>query len=196
MRTRDLHKEENIKTIALQMIVDEGFKGLSMQKLAKKANVSPATIYLYFEDREDLLNKLYLEVLNRTNEAALANFKPTLSFKNGLKTLWLNRFKYYTKHPVDFYFIEQFINSPLIHKVAEKEDESYGALMQEFYKNAVKNKEIAELPIEVYWPVAFAPLYQLIKFSLQKSFHPKPAIQVNEATILQALNLVLKALSA
>ena len=41
------------------MIVKEGFDGLSMQKLAKAANVSPATIYLYFKNREDLLNQLY-----------------------------------------------------------------------------------------------------------------------------------------
>ncbi len=195
MRTKDLNKEESIKTTALQMIVDEGFKGLSMQKLAKKANVSPATIYLYFKDREDLLNQLYLEVLNRTNEAALHNFNPLLSFSSGLELLWLNRYRYYSRNPLDFYFIEQFINSPLIHKITEQEDQTYGRIMQQFYKNAIDNNEIADLPLEIYWPVAFAPLYQLIKFHLQKSIHPKPAIEIDESKLLKALQLVLKALT-
>jgi AcrR family transcriptional regulator len=47
---------------AMEMIVAEGFDGLSMQKLAKAAGVSPATIYIYWKNREDLLNQLFQEV--------------------------------------------------------------------------------------------------------------------------------------
>ncbi|MBA4056563.1 MAG: TetR/AcrR family transcriptional regulator, partial [Marivirga sp.] len=62
MRTRDELKEQKIREKAIEMIVNEGFDGLSMQKLAKAANVSPATIYLYFKNREDLLNQLYISI--------------------------------------------------------------------------------------------------------------------------------------
>ena len=87
----------------------------------------------------------------------------------------------------------QFINSPLIAGL-EEEDDSYGKLMHVFYKNAVKNKEVAKLPLEIYWTIAYAPLYQLIKFHLQKSVHPAPNITITEAKLLVALKLVLKAL--
>ena len=129
MRLKDEHKDLAIRETALRMIVEEGFKGLSMQKLAKAANVSPATIYLYYEDRQDLLNKLYLEILDRTNKAALAGFDPEMKFDEGLRQIWQNRFRYYARHPYDFYFIEQFINSPLIKHVADKEDKRYGEIM-------------------------------------------------------------------
>ncbi|MGZ3932351.1 MAG: TetR/AcrR family transcriptional regulator, partial [Bacteroidia bacterium] len=43
MRTRDEQKESAIRQKAIEMIVKEGFDGLSMQKLAKAAGVSPAT---------------------------------------------------------------------------------------------------------------------------------------------------------
>ena len=59
MRTRDENKEAAIRTKALEMIVKVGLDGLSMQKLAKSANVSPATIYIYFKDREDLILKAH-----------------------------------------------------------------------------------------------------------------------------------------
>ena len=42
------------------MFVKGGFNGFSMQKLAKAANVSPATIYIYFKDKEDLIQQLYI----------------------------------------------------------------------------------------------------------------------------------------
>ncbi|MEY2194631.1 TetR/AcrR family transcriptional regulator [Neobacillus sp. BF23-41] len=31
-----------------------------MSKIAEKSNVSSSTIYVYFENKEDMLNKLYL----------------------------------------------------------------------------------------------------------------------------------------
>lgn len=196
MRLKDENKVLAIRDTALHMIVEEGFKGLSMQKLAKQANVSPATIYLYFRDRNDLLNKVYLEVLERSNQAALAGFDPGMRFREGLRLLWLNRFRYFTKHPDDFYFIEQFINSPLISNIAVEEDQTYRSHMQQFHRNAVKNGEIIRLPLEVYWTVAYAPLYQLIKFHLQDTIHPMPNFSITERKLLTTLELVVKALKA
>ena len=51
MRTRDEKKEHAIRRRALEIIVERGFDGFSMQKLAKAAGVSPATLYIYFKDR-------------------------------------------------------------------------------------------------------------------------------------------------
>ena len=56
MRTRDEAKEAAIRKKAMELIVLEGFDGLSMHKLAKSAGVSVATIYIYYKDREDLLH--------------------------------------------------------------------------------------------------------------------------------------------
>lgn len=194
MRPKDENKDLAIRQTALRMIVTEGFKGLSMQKLAKEAGVSPATIYIYYQDRNDLLHKLYLEVLDRTNEAALEDFDPGMSFEQGMKTLWFNRFRYYSQYPDDFHFISQFINSPMMVNVLTRQTDHYKETMQAFYKNAVDNGEIAELPLEVYWPIAFAPLYQLINFSLQETIHPQPKMVIMEETLEQTLSLVLKAL--
>ena len=58
MRVRDPGKEHAIRERALDMIVAHGFDGLSMQKLAKAAGVSPATIYIYFKNRDDLIVSL------------------------------------------------------------------------------------------------------------------------------------------
>jgi TetR/AcrR family transcriptional regulator, multidrug resistance operon repressor len=51
MRTRDEQKEITIREKALEMIVEQGFDGFSMQKLAKAAKVSPGTLYIYLFQR-------------------------------------------------------------------------------------------------------------------------------------------------
>ena len=61
MRTRDEAKERAIHQKGLQLIVEEGFDGLSMHKLAKAAGVSPGTIYIYYKDREDLIKQIAAE---------------------------------------------------------------------------------------------------------------------------------------
>ncbi|HEX2613085.1 MAG TPA: helix-turn-helix domain-containing protein, partial [Fibrobacteria bacterium] len=59
MRSRDPSKESAIRRMTMELAVKEGFDGLSMQKVAKAAKVSPGTLYIYFEDREDLMMQAY-----------------------------------------------------------------------------------------------------------------------------------------
>ncbi|MFN0223999.1 TetR/AcrR family transcriptional regulator [Paenibacillus sp. KR2-11] len=43
----------------IQLLNEIGFSDISMSKIAKRAHVSPSTIYVYFENKEDMLSKLY-----------------------------------------------------------------------------------------------------------------------------------------
>ncbi len=62
MRHKDDNKHQAICDAAIGLITANGFADTSISKIAKVANVSPATIYVYFENKEDLLNKVYLFV--------------------------------------------------------------------------------------------------------------------------------------
>src|SRR4051794_21549456 len=112
MRARDLNKERSIRDKVLQMIVEEGLKGFSMQKLAKAANVSPATIYIYFKNKEDLLMRLCEEAGEKMFEITLKDFNPSMSFSEGLRVQWINRAKYCMKYPEQMDFLEQLRHSP------------------------------------------------------------------------------------
>ena len=85
MRTRDENKELTIREKALDMAVKDGFDGLSMQKLARAAGVSPATIYIYFKDRDDLILQLWLQEVKKMVDATLEGFDPSMPFEAGLK---------------------------------------------------------------------------------------------------------------
>src|SRR5918912_1257364 len=107
MRARDPAKEKAIRAAALEMIVKTGFDGFSMQKLARAAKVSPATLYIYFEDREDLILSLHRELSTRMSEVTLRDFDPEMSFEQGLKVQWINRAHYCLEHPRESHFLEQ-----------------------------------------------------------------------------------------
>jgi TetR/AcrR family transcriptional regulator, multidrug resistance operon repressor len=196
MRTRDENKEVAIREKALQMAVEEGFDGLSMQKLAQAAGVSPATIYIYFKDRGDLIVQLWLREMKKMVDNTLQGFDPSMGFEEGLKIQWMNRARYCMENPTSMHFMEQIKFSPYYDICLKKMDTTFLKAMGDFVHNAIQRKELVKLPIEVYWSVAFAPLYQLVKMHMSgrglKGGTEK--FVLNDKIINQTLKLVLKAL--
>ena len=193
MRLRDELKEAAIRDQAIEMIVKEGFDGLSMQKLAKAANVSPATIYLYFKNREDLLNQLYIGIDKVFAEETLKDFNPEMHLEEGLWLQWKNRFAYHMKYPLHIHFMEQFRNSPLINHKDIKEN-IFKQAMGKFFNNAVKRNEMIELPAEIFWAIAYGPLYTLIKFHSAKKSLMGNKFVLTEERMRQAFDAVMKGL--
>jgi TetR/AcrR family transcriptional regulator, multidrug resistance operon repressor len=193
MRLKDDSKEALIREKAIEMIVKNGFQGLSMQKLAKAANISASTIYIYFESKEDLLNKLYIEVDEIFTLTTLKNFDPDMDFEEGLWKQWKNRFEYIQKHPMYFYFSEQFRNSPLI-KHDDIKESPFRTAMNRFMKNAVKKGQLADLPVEVFWAIAYGPFYSLVKFHMDEANMAGAKFSLTEQKMKQAFSQVIKAL--
>ncbi|MEQ8687022.1 MAG: TetR/AcrR family transcriptional regulator [Imperialibacter sp.] len=194
MRIRDEAKEKLIREKALEMVAKQGFEGLSMQKLAKEAGVSPATIYIYFKDRDDLILQLCREEGTKMIDATFRGFDPEMSFETGLRIQWKNRCRYWLENPMSGQFLEQVKHSPP-YEAFFSQDKVFPRLMGHFMTNAIAKKEVIPLPAEVYWSVAFAPLYQLIKFHLSgKGLGNRGPFVLDESKLEMTLSLVLKAL--
>ena len=194
MRTRDENKEQAIRTKAVEMVVREGFDGLSMQKLAKAAGVSPATIYIYFKDKEDLIIQVCHQLSARMADATLADFDPDMHFDEGLRRQWLNRARYCLENPLEMHFLEQIRYSPFNEKCHSKTDMRFRNAMKRFVHNAIDRGELQRLPVEVYWSVAFAPLYQLVKFHMSGRGLADAPFEMTEETIDRTLEVVLRGL--
>lgn len=57
-RRREQEKEQLRRAIleaATELLLEEGFSGLSLRRVAERIGYTPATIYLYFKDKDDLL---------------------------------------------------------------------------------------------------------------------------------------------
>lgn len=195
MRTRDPRKEKALCDKALAMIVKHGFDGLSMHKLARAARVSPATIYIHFKDREDLILELYAKVSAKMFAATLEDFDPAMPFDQGLKVQWINRIRYFLKHPLEMHFMEQIRFSPLHDRAFQATGGRFHETMKAFVCNAIRRKQLVKVPVEVFWSVAFAPLYQLVKFHFQgKGLPGSGPFALDDKTMEATLSLVLKAL--
>lgn len=193
MRKKDENKEIIIREKAMEMIVMEGFDGLSMQKLARAANISASTIYIYFKNREDLLTQLFIQVQQTFSDVALAGFSPDLSFEEGLWLQWKNRLRFILKYPVHYQFYEQFRNSPLINH-SDINLSVFKNNMKHFVLNAIRRGELARMEPEIFWALAYGSFYALVRFHLNEKSMMNENFKLTDTIMKQTFKLVLKAL--
>ncbi|RAI99836.1 TetR family transcriptional regulator [Chitinophaga skermanii] len=194
MRARDENKILAIREKTMALIVSEGLDGFSMNKLAKAAGISPATLYIYYKDKEDLIVQTCIQASLEMMSESLKGFDPTMSFAEGLALQWFNRAKYFTQHQNEVEFVEKIRYSNLYEKPRQIITQHFRETLGPFVQNAIARKELMPLPFEVYWSIAFAPLYQLIKFHTQTRSYHNEKFELSDDIMKQTLALVLKAL--
>jgi TetR/AcrR family transcriptional repressor of multidrug resistance operon len=177
------------------MLVEEGFQGFSMNKLAKVCGISVATLYIYYKDKEDMIIKIGTEIGKEFMATTLKGFSPKMHFAEGLKKQWENRSAFALKHPTEVAFYEIIRHARHDDFMLGKTMKDFKATMEEFSHNAIKNKELIPLSIEVFWTVAYGPLYSLLRFHHEgKSIGGKP-FKFSKQKMYEALELVIKALT-
>jgi AcrR family transcriptional regulator len=164
VRLPDPEKAKLIRLKALEMLVGEGLEGFSMQRLAKSVGVSPSTLYVYFADRDDLIFQLFSSEMGELSRHLMEGMKPDMSFADGLRLQWKNRIRYALGYPLQSDFLEQIKHSPYHEQFIPRISPDFFEAMRDFVRRAVERGELRRIPVEIYWALAFAPLYQLIKF--------------------------------
>jgi len=114
-------KRSALLNATLTLVHNNGFHDAPMAKIAKLAGVAPATIYLYFENKQDLVNKLYLEVKSSFSRCAFKNFDDKLPVKKGFEIIWHNIAEYKLNKIKEATFLSQCDNTPMIDEEFRKE---------------------------------------------------------------------------
>lgn len=193
MRTRNVDKENLVKQKSIELIVKEGLEGFSMNKLAKACKISVNTLYIYYKDRDDLIIKIACEEGKLISDAMVNEFDCNAGFEEGLRAQWEGRYKYLITKPLLNSFFDQLQSSTYQHHFMEATN-VYKNKVSSFVQNAINRKEIDNLPIEVYWAIAFAPLHALITFHHKQQSPAGGPFKINDNLLWTTFDLVVKAL--
>ncbi len=194
MRTRNIEKEQLVKQTAIEMVVNDGFEGFSVNKLAKACGISVATLYIYYKDKDDLITTIALEEGKRMTTISLRGFDPTQSFTDGLRIQWKNRAEFMLENPLSMCFFEQLRTSTYQTKVMEQILGDFKEAMHAFVNNAVERGELDSMPLEVFWAIAYAPLYSLLRFHNDGRSPGGKPFTMNDDIMWQTFDRVIKAL--
>ena len=188
MRTRDQAKYDAILRASIQLTNTLGFDRISISKIAKKAKVSPATIYIYFKNKEDLFTKLYIDIRKKTHQGLIQGLQDEMTVEQSFKLIWHNSFTYHLNHPEHVIFREQFEQTSMMKNVKETEFESY-RYVRKLLQRGIEEETIKNLPLPILTAFAFIPVITLLKY------HLSGIIKMDEAQIRQACDFAWNAIS-
>ena len=114
MRRKDDEKEQRIKDAVMELILKEGFNGTSISKIAQLAEVSPATVYIYFDNKEDMLQDIYREYSDEVYGYVLRRVSPHMDGGELIEALIRSYYGYMSEHQEIFSFVEQCSHCPTL----------------------------------------------------------------------------------
>lgn len=170
MRVKDEIKQDALFRATVKLVNEIGFASSSVAKIAREAGVSPATVYIYYKNKEDLLVSTYIDIKKAYSAAALKGFDENLPVRDILKRAWFNFFAYISENPADFQFTEQFANSPYTDLVDEKEiDRLLMPLIQVMYRG-IEQKIIKDVNFDILTAFILYPILTLANPKLCTQF--------------------------
>lgn len=165
---------ELILNAASEIITTEGLDKLSVRKIATRIEYSPAIIYHYFADKEDILNNLlkrgYQKILNALSSVQVSDDKPEIR----LKELTRNYINAALQMPDEFMSVQMSTSPAMLEytsslfKGASLKKPALGILarcLKDIFKNKDTNDSNIELTAQI---IAVSTLGLIMKLILEK----------------------------
>lgn len=156
MRKKDDEKVRCIKKAVIKLILQEGFHGASISKIAKMAGVSPATVYIYFENKENMLQDIYSEYSEEMFDYLLDKVHRGMAGHQMIEMLVTSYYNYILEHKEVFSFVEQFSNCPsLANGCSGKKGvcNIYNLIAEMKHNQIIKNYNNENLLAIIFFPV-------------------------------------------
>ncbi|WGK68352.1 TetR/AcrR family transcriptional regulator [Candidatus Haliotispira prima] len=155
MRKKDDKKAEAISNATQKIVCQYGLDRASIANIAKEASVSPATIYLYFKDKSDLLSTVFLVEKQAILNTLIAALSPNSSFIDSFAAAHKATFEYMWKNPVSLRFTKILEITP--YNPPKELSEQYGKFW-DFWESGIKQGLIENISIDCIMIMVLAPL--------------------------------------
>ncbi|KAA3643180.1 MAG: TetR/AcrR family transcriptional regulator [Chloroflexi bacterium] len=142
-------KRTVILQTTLQLLSERGFHNTPMSLIAEEAGVAAGTIYRYFDNKETLINELFLDLKREMLQHAMARIEPGDTTEEQFRKVWRNFFHYYVTHEDEMRFVEQHHNSPFQSGDVLAAVEEMYAPFANMFAVGVADGSFRELPMEM-----------------------------------------------
>lgn len=190
MRIKDDKKRDAIYLAAIALVNQHGLAGTSMSMIAKVANVSPATLYIHFENKEDMLNKLYLMVKEAASGPLLEGIEEGMDVRQAFDCFIRNQVGYYLVNKEAFSFQDQFFNSAVIRSDVLEAGLSFYSPLMSIYKRGIEEGKLINVDMSLSFAFIYDPVNSLIRA------HHNGKYQLNDTAIQQLCSMAWNAVKA
>lgn len=167
---KSIDKRNALVKATIELVNNNGFHATPMSKIAKMANVSPATIYLYFENKQDLVNQTYIDVKAEYTNYAFADFDPNMPIEEGFEMIWKRIADFKLNECEHAMFLAQCDNTPMIDEESRQEGIKHLQPLLDLWERGKKEGVIKPLSDYILYAYAINPLSFLMMTQKRGSF--------------------------
>ncbi|HDZ13521.1 hypothetical protein LCGC14_1044680 [marine sediment metagenome] len=167
---KSIDKRNALIKSTIELVNNNGFHATPMSKIAKMANVSPATIYLYFENKQDLVNQTYLEVKSNYTAFVFETYDKDTSVKTGFELIW-RRIADFNRTECEYsFFLHQCNNTQIIDEPSRKEGIRHLQPLLDLWKRGKQGGVIKPISDYILYACSINPLSFLMMAQKQDQF--------------------------
>jgi|TARA_R110000744_G_scaffold6315_6_gene22248 AcrR family transcriptional regulator len=155
---KSIEKRNALVKATINLVNNNGFHATPMSKIAKMANVSPATIYLYFDNKQDLVNKVYIEVKSAYTAYAFKNYSNDIPVSKGFEIIWKRIADFKLKEVEEAMFLAQCDNTPIIDEASRQEGLKHLQPLLDLWERGKKEGIIKPLSPYLLYAYSINPL--------------------------------------
>jgi len=163
----------------LELVVEQGVNATPMSQVAKEANVAVGTIYHYFENKNQIIEEIYLMICKDFGIVLMANL-PEGAFKRKYQTMWINLYNYFIGNPLAFKFMQYVGVPPLINYEIRQRSIKYFKNIRDFMLAGILSKELRDVDLRLIMQISFGTAVSAVRLK-SKNELPMTEKQVQDA---------------
>ncbi|WP_049630126.1 TetR/AcrR family transcriptional regulator [Cellvibrio sp. pealriver] len=163
-----MNKCELILDATLHLLAHRGFHGFSIRDVAKESGVATGTVYLYFEDREDLIKQLHGQIIDRVARQVFAESTVEVDLFQQFRRMCLNFWSLFLQKPAIVLSKGQFDHLPP--DVLRSRHEEARLVLEPlftFFSRGREQKILKDLPDEILFSLGFEPYFEIARKTMQ-----------------------------
>jgi len=142
--------------------IEQGFGAVSISGVVKRAQVSAGTVYVHYETKDDMLQKVFLEI-KREFHAILLLAQDELQSDGLIRRLWFDVIHFASERPSDFLFLEYGSAAHFLTAEQKSEIDSMHDEINTMVQRGVNDGTLVPLDISMVSLLLIAPAMQLAR---------------------------------
>jgi AcrR family transcriptional regulator len=152
---------------ALDLFETRGFDGVAVPEIARAAGVATGTVYVYFRDKDALVNALYRHWKTAYNDAVLAPLPPGLLVRDRFTTYWQRMMAFARAHPRAARFMDLHHHGAYLDEDSRALSRRYASVARDFIAEAKAAGVIRDLDPLMVVALMWGAAAGLVKFAAQ-----------------------------
>lgn len=157
MRIKDIQKEKAVVDATIKLVNENGLNNTSISKIAKEAGVSQATLYIYYQNKEDLVVSIFYNVKERLTTYYHKDLDNNCTIEENLRMLWGNSIKARHYLPELVSYDLQFMNSPFNDLVDSTKMQEFAQPLAQMVEKGIREKVIKEMSLDIFIAFFLSP---------------------------------------